>query len=152
MPNSLSLTGKLEGFEEFDRLLKELPERVENNVLQSAVTAGARVAAKSIVAAAPEDVDRPPPETAVQYWLRKLRYGRLKDDIKVKTSTRDKDTGQRGAYITTGKGFWGYFLEKGWRYRAAQPWFEPAFAEAKDAVLTKIGEILGKGIEREAKK
>jgi len=148
---SLEWSANAKGFDEFDRLLADLPERVENRVLQGAVTAAMREGAKSVRAAAPEDVDRPP-ESNQSYWDRKLRYGRLLDQIKVRASKRDKAKGMRGAYITTGQAFWGRMLELGTRHIAARPWFAPAFASAKDKILQVLAQRIGKGLEREAKK
>lgn len=147
----LEFSANTKGFEDFDKLLSELGPRVENRVLQGAVTGAMRVGAKAVQAAAPEDMDRPP-DTNHSYWDRKLRYGRLKDQIKVRASKRDKNTGQRGAYITTGQAFWGRMLELGTRYISAKPWFEPAFTAVKDQILAELAKRIGKGIEREAAK
>lgn len=156
MPNidyrsSLSFTGKVDGFAEFDQLLSILPQKVEENVLQSAAIGAMKIGVKAVAAAAPEDEDRPS-SSSLEYWWRKSMYGRLKDNIKVKASKRDKNTGQRGAYITTGKAFWGHFLEKGTRYIAAKPWFLPAFSSVKDKIIAELGRRIGAGIVREAMK
>lgn len=149
----LEFSSKTNGFEDFDKLLSELPDRVNDRVIQNAATGAMRIGQKAVIAAAPEDLNRPP-ETNNSYWARKLRYGRLRDkrNIKVKASKRDKAEGSRGAYITTGMAFWGYILEIGSRYISAQPWFLPAITSAKDAIFTELGKRIGKGIEKEAKK
>lgn len=149
----LEFSSKVKGFEDFDRLLRELPDRVNERVIQNAASFAMRVGAKVVMAAAPEDLNRPP-ETNNSYWARKLRYGRLRDkkNIKVKSSKRDKQTGSRGAYITTGMAFWGSILELGSRYYPATPWFLPAITSAKDLIIKALGIEIGIGIKREARK
>lgn len=140
----MDFDGKLKGFHDFDKLLSELPNRVENKVLQGAAMGAARVGLKSIKSAAPVSA-------AFQSAASK-KYGSLKNNLRVRPSRLNRKKGMRGAFITTGKSFWGYFLEKGTRYIAARPWFAPAFARVHDAMLKEMVDRLRVGITREALK
>lgn len=132
---------KLDGLQELNNALGKLPKNVENRVLQNAVTSSARIARKKIADNAPRDADG-------QSQASK-KYGRLFKNIKVRNSRRDRRNGQRGAYITTGNAFWGYFLEKGTRFISPKPWFLPAFTASANAMIENLKEKLQIGIEKE---
>ncbi len=140
----MDFNGKLEGFSDFDKLLRQLPQRIENNVIQGAATGALRIGAKAVKSRAPVHLEF---QSAAS-----KKYGPLKVNIKVKQSKRDRQKGQRGAYITTGDAFWGYIYEKGSRYQTARPWFLPAFTGAVPAMLKEVAKRLGDGIIREASK
>ena len=134
---------KLSGFEDFDRLLKNLGPRVGNRVLQNAVTSSVRVAAKEVKAAAPRS-------TTKRSRASKM-YGFLVKNIRVIRLKR-VERGQRAARVDTGKSFWGVFYELGTRYQPARPWFAPAFERARQAMIDNLAKRLKIGIEKEAKK
>ncbi len=156
----MDFDGKLDGFKEFDKLLRELPRNVENRVLQGAVTGAARVGSKAAKSQAPMH----------QHFqsAASKKYGTLKSNIKVKASKRDRKKGQRGAYITTDDAFWGHFYELGTqryqgkrkhgssqigsRYQPARPWFLPAITRAYKEMVAELAARLGSGIVREATK
>lgn len=142
--NLMKFDGKLEGFAEFDKLLKTLPRNVENRVLQGAVNAAARVGYKAIKAAAPVH--------KIFQSVASKKYGPLKKNLRVVTSKKDKKRGKRGAYITTGDAFWAYIYEKGSRNQPARPWMLPAFKASYVEMLKALQDRLGAGIIREATK
>lgn len=140
----MNFKGKVEGFSEFDRLLKKLPQRVENNILQRAtVNTLKKVMLAPMKAAAPR-------HTAERSAASK-KYGTLFANIRV-NPLRNKRKGERGASISTGRAFWGWILEKGSRYIAANPWFFPTFVNRKSTMIATLGEEIGAGIESEAEK
>lgn len=134
---------KLEGFNEFDKLLKELPRSVENKVLQNATLKAMRSALPDVKAAAPR-------HTGEQSDASK-KYGTLRKNIRV-IRLRRVAKGQKGARIDTGNAFWGFILELGSRFIPAMPWFAPAVRKSNGKILDTLGKEIGLGIEREAAK
>jgi HK97 gp10 family phage protein len=132
---------KLEGFKELDAALSKLPANVAKRVLQRSVTGAMRLAIKDVKAAAP--VGEVQSENS-------QKYGRLSKNINVGRA-KNRDKSAKSAYISTGKSFWGYFLEKGTKYIPAKPWFVPAFERASNAVLSELKKRLGEGIDKELK-
>jgi HK97 gp10 family phage protein len=140
----MKFEGKVGGFKEMDALLKQLPQRVENKVLQKATLDTMRSIVKYMRGRAPKDIDERSPASK--------KYGRLSQNVKAKASKRDRKKGQRGAYITTGRAFWGFFYEKGTRHQPARPWFLPAFETVKDLVLKRFADKMREGITKEVEK
>ena len=128
------------GAKELERLLKKLPGKLAERELTSAARAGANVIRKEARARAPRGSD---PSAASQ------KFGSLRKNIRV---TRVKKTSRSVEMaIHNGKAFWGGFLEWGTKNIAARPWMTPAFDTSAQPALTKVGERLGKGIEKVAK-
>lgn len=130
------------GLKELDDLLGSLPVKIENKVLQNAVTAGMTIAKKNITAAAPVHGD-------VQSAQSK-KYGTLKSNIKLKKAKAAK--GGKGSLVTTNNAFWGFFLERGTKKMEARPWMLPAFALSVPAMISKVSSVLKSGIEGFQKK
>jgi HK97 gp10 family phage protein len=133
---------KLEGFKELAAALDNLPGRVEDKVLQSAVTGAIRQAGKEIRKDAPRSEEQ---STA------SLKYGRLSKNIKISRVRSAKKRG-KGAKITIGDAFWGFFYERGTRYQPARPWFVPAFDRARAAMLSELSKRIKEGTEKEFQK
>lgn len=125
-------TFRWEGMQDFSNALRQLPEKVQTKVLRSALRSGAVVIRK-------EAVRR----------VRK-RSGELAKSIVVRT--------QRGRFDRVLIGFKrpvgsrAHFEEFGTRRQAASPFIRPAFDAKGSAAIEKIGQMLGRGIEREAEK
>ena len=135
---------KVGGLEQLDKLLRQLPERTERKVLQSAVTSSVREARKKIKAAAP--VGQNPSSAQKKYG-----YGKLKKELRVLRLKRVRKN-ERAARIDTGNAFWAFFYELGTRKQSARPFFGNAFRSAEDAMIKKLAERLRAGIEREVRK
>lgn len=140
----MKFQGKVEGFAEFDRLLKELPRTVENRVLEGAT----RDTLKEVVL---QPMKQAAPRHSGDRSPASKQYGTLLSNIRV-AAIRKKRRNQRGAVIHTGMAFWGFIIEKGSRYIAAKPWFFPTFQSRTAAMIQTLGEKIGKGIEDEAEK
>jgi len=140
----MKMETKLGGFEQLDNLLSRLPQNVENKVLQKSVTKAFRIALRAVKANAPRDEDGQSPASK--------KYGRLFQNIKIRASKRDRKKGQRGAFISTGRSFWGLLLEKGTRYISAKPWFLPAITSTQQEVFKDLAANIAEGIETEALK
>ncbi len=128
------------GAKELERVLRKLPGRLAERELTSAARAGANVIRKEARARAPRGSD---PSAASE------KYGPLHKNIRV---ARIKKTGFIVEMaIHNGRAFWGSFLEFGTRHIAARPWMSPAFDTSVRPALAKVGERLGKGLEKTAK-
>ena len=124
----------VEGSREMEKILKILPDRVAEKALAGAVLAAANVFKKEMKARAPMDSGR----------LKKVGLA----------SKRDKTTRHSVSYLVglTKKGFYGTWSEFGSRFQKAKPWMRPAFDSSVRPATAKMGERLGKNIDREAKK
>lgn len=132
------------GFGEAALLLKELPSRVENRVLQQATTKAARVIAREVRASAPKGKGEQSPSSQ--------KYGRLSRNIGVQALRKAKRRGQRGSRVWTKNAFWALFLEFGTKFIQPRPWFRPAVDRSKDKATEVLAEELAIGIDREARK
>lgn len=142
-PSKDGIGMNLTGFSDFEKLLAELPVRVEKKVTQQATMAAMREGRKIIRDAAPRNDGEQSPASK--------QYGTIRKNIRVIRLKRvPKNT--RGARIDTGRAFWAYLGEIGTRHQSAKPWFAPAFRRSAAAIVQKLGESLGRGIEREAMK
>lgn len=140
----MEFRSRIDGFKEAEKLLKQLPERTQNRVLQAAVTSGAREVRKAVKAAAPQstDAERSPASK---------KYGRLRDNIRV-IRLRRVPRGTKAARVDMGNAFWGLILALGSRYIPANPWFSNAFNGATAAGFAKMRDTLVDRIEKEAVK
>lgn len=133
---------QLNGFEDFDKLLKNLGPRVGDKVVQSALASSIRIAQREIKKAAPRG--------SVRSTASKV-YGSLVKNIKViRRLKRDLKKGEKAARVSTGDAFWALFYEFGTRYQAARPFFALAFEKASSAVLEDFKKKLKTGIEKQA--
>ena len=126
-------TVRLAGARELDAMLKRLPKHLGERVLVNAVRAGAQVVRAEAKARAP------------------VKTGRLRANI---IARRAKG---RGAAVTVSvgpsrKAWYGRLVEFGTVTTGARPFLRPAFESTKRAALDRIGERLGRNIERAAVK
>ena len=130
----------MSGAKELERVLKKLGPKLAERELLKAARAGANVILKEARARAPRGSD---PSAASK------KYGPLHKNVKV---VRMKKTGfSVEMAIHNGKAFWGGFLEWGTKDIAARPWMSPAFDTTVRPALAKVGQRLGKGLEKTAK-
>lgn len=143
---------QLEGMAELKRGLAELGDEVSTRI---GVTAN-RKAAQHVRTAAE---NRAPRGTGPTKKTRKLKggasveydYGRLYQNIKMR-KVRARKEHTIVYQVTTGRAFWGYFLERGTSRMGAKPWFRPAFdTAAPEALNVQITELRS-GIDRAAKR
>jgi len=144
---------RLEGARELDRVLAQLPQELARFKLEQATRSGANVIRRAAINAAPRDTGERS-EASQQ-------YGALHTNIK---TTKVKSIGgyrsaanvgrdTKGAVefvVHTSDAFWGLFLEYGTVKHSAQPWFRPSFEQAAPEALDRIGEKLGKELEKTA--
>lgn len=133
------MTTQLQGVEELKRVFKLLPERCRKNVLRAGVRAGAVVVQKAVLARAPVNPDK----------ATRQKYGHLRDNIKIKM-VRGNTADIVRYVVTTGRAFWGNFLEFGTRWIRARPFMRPALDESAGPALQAMVKVISVTIEKEA--
>jgi len=141
MSDGITIGTNITGFDQLDKLLQRLPERVEKKILQKSVNKAMRTVLKDFKAAAPVHTGEQSDASE--------RYGTIKKNLKVVRLRRTK-RGQKGARIDTTDSFWAHIYEFGSRSQPARPWFLPVFRKSEVTILKALGAELGKNIEKEA--
>lgn len=142
---------KLEGAKELSRALDALGFEVANKIGMAATRAAARALQAEAVATAPRG-----PGQAKSYRTKKgpvvwRDYGHLYENIRVRRE-REKKPYTIRFVVTTGKAFWGYFLEVGTAKMPARPWASPLFDRMKYQLLKVMLDTLRTGTKRAAKR
>lgn len=131
---------KMEGVAELKAALEELGEVTATKVGVRANREAAAELRDNLQAVAPYD----PTE-------RERKYGHLRDEIRVrKVKARALHTIVH--IVSTGRAFWGSFLEFGTVKMAARPWWRPLVDANYQRIFKLQTSKLGDGIEREAKR
>ena len=123
---------RLEGARETERALRRLPRQVQGRIEMNALRQGAKPIREAAQDRAPKDT------------------GELEEEIIVRGRRRQGETVVRIG--PSKKAFQGMLQEFGTEHHPAQPWLRPAFDEKVAEALDRIGEFLGRGIERAAKR
>jgi HK97 gp10 family phage protein len=132
------------GLSEINEVLKSLPDRIENRLLQNAANAGARVQLRAIKAKAPQHEGQPSEASAT--------YGSIVENLKVEPMRVLRGTSARGARVTSGNAFWARFYELGTAHQPARPFMRPGFDESTEEAINTVAGSLVTGVEREAAK
>jgi HK97 gp10 family phage protein len=135
----------ISGFTEASRVLTELPQAIEQNVLQQAALAGAGIIRDAIKERAPVG------GTGKKRSPKSKEFGRLRTNLKVRKMTK-LPRGVKGAMVVIGRAFWGLFAEYGTAHQAAKPFFRPGFDAGAKQASDAMGNNLVKAIEREAER
>ena len=123
------------GAKELERMLRQLPEITAKKVVVGGLRAGARVLVKGMKARVP------------------VKTGKLKQSITVSSAAK----------VTQGRGLVSvgfkrptsrraHLTEFGTEHSRAEPFIRPTLDQDGAQAITKVGEFIGKGIEREARK
>jgi HK97 gp10 family phage protein len=127
------IKGKLEGIEDFKKLLEKLDRKTQKKVIRQAIRAGAKVFAKEMKANAP------------------VETGRLKRSIKVRMGKRRKNIISVSAYVTGGReseeASVALFKEFGTKHMEKKPFVGPAFDTKEDEVMQLCLKSIGDGID-----
>jgi HK97 gp10 family phage protein len=137
----------IHGAREIEKVLQMLPDRVAKKVIEGAVRQGANVIRAEARRRAPV---RAEPGVKKRSKSRGTLPGFLKASISVKKIKQSPALVHLA--VSVGRAFWGMFYEFGTRHQPARPFMRPAFDSAGGRALQKIGEWLGKGIDKEAAK
>ena len=128
---------QVEGFKEIERVLKAMPDKLAERELTNAVRAGANVLVKEARARAPRGAVPSEMSQKLGPLHKKIRARRVK---KTRRSVE--------FVVNEGSAWYGALLEFGTKHLAARPWLTPAFDVAAPAAVQKVGERLGKGVEK----
>lgn len=127
-------TSEVRGFKEIEALLKKLPEKTAEKVVNAALRSAANVIKKAAQDKAP------------------VRTGALKKSLAVELdkSTKTGTTARIGAKRKIA--WYAHIVEFGSSHSAARPFLRPAFDETQGKVMQKLAKQLLSGIFREAEK
>ena len=134
---AITTRSRVEGFREIEKVLKAMPAKVAKKELGKAVRAGSNILLKEARARAPRG--GVPSEMSEQ-------FGPLHKKIRVRRAKRARHSVED--VINEGTAFYGFFLEFGTKHIKAQPWLTPAFDVSATAAVVRIGERLGKAVEK----
>ena len=125
----------IRGLKELERLLNQLPEKVAKRVTVNGLKAGGRVLVKGMKARAP------------------VRTGKLKISPVVSSAskvTKGRSNAAVGFRTPTSRRV--HLTEFGTEHSAAKPFIRPTIDQDGAEAIRKIGEAMGRGVEREARK
>lgn len=130
---------KLEGFDELDKALAKLDNRVQKRISLKALRAGAKIIAK-------QAKDNVPVNT-----------GNLRKSIgtfaaKRKAFFKEVLIGTRSGKKRKNDGFYGRFVELGTSKKRPQPFLRPAVKDKSGEAIKKLGEVLADEIVKEYRK
>jgi len=140
----------IKGFSEAADVMKQLPPRVQNRVLQKGANAAARVFLSAFKAAVPRGKDSP--------LVRKLKggqivdYGKWYQNMKVRVMKRLRSRTARGAQVYTGNAFWAMFYEFGTAHEPARPILRTTSDANMEKATLAMRTAIGKGIETEVQR
>lgn len=123
------------GFAELERLLNQLPERVAKNVTVNALKAGGRVLVKGMKQRAPKRTGALAASPTVSSAA-KVTKGKSQAAVGFKKPV------SRRVHLT----------EFGTENTLAQPFIRPTLEQDNAKAVAAIGQLLGRGVEREARK
>ncbi len=142
---------KLEGAKELDAALAALGQDIATKTGVRAVRGTARVLRQALYEAAPY---RPGVQlkvyTSTSGEVRRTDYGDLRDNIKVRRD-RARKQGNISFRVTTGHGFWGYFLEVGTVRMRPHPWWRPVQDRMQDKLIEAQMSLVWDGVTKATK-
>lgn len=131
----------VQGLENLQGLLDQLPAKLREKTLAKAVSAGGAIMQAEMVARAPVRQDG-----GIKKLSKKSRYGRLPGFLKASIGRRraDRESPTTVSYIVgvLRRAFYANFLEFGTRHQAAQPFIRPAAEQTEGQVVDKIGSVI----------
>lgn len=149
---------QLQGFKELAAALREMPEKIAEKVLRSAVASGASEVKKEVVRRAPTlsgalkvnvFFKRERTETSQrQVYIVGVKRGQAKY-AKTKKNVRLGRAGK--TYNNDGGTFYWKFAEFGTSRQPAKPFVRPAFESQKNKAIERIRERLDAGIQKIAR-
>lgn len=127
------------GAREVSKILKQLPEKTAQRVVENALRAGARIIRDEAKARVP------------------VKTGRLQESIVVRTSkgrgrSKRRDVGVIFVGFEKPHSQRAHLTEYGTRHSRAFPFMRPALDSKGPEAVKRIGKLMGKGVEREANK
>lgn len=146
------------GGKEMEKLLKQLPQKTGRRVMLSALRKAAKPVLDEAIARAPLGQ-----ESKGRIRLRRSRsgpvtvsnFGKLRFSLALKNVPPRLSRHSAAVVVTTGKAFWGRFLEFGTRFITKRPFLRPAFdnnvARSLEILRAEVSKQLAKAVEKLAK-
>ena len=137
----------IKGWDQIERRMKALPQRVAKRELTSAVRAGANIIGKEARRRAPKG------ETGKLrrnvYWFKvRARNTRYAVTYGIGVRSQGSYVGKVASYGPKDAYYW-HFLEFGTRYQKAQPFLRPAFMTRRLKAVVTLRRRLWQGIEKQ---
>lgn len=144
---------RLEGAKELDAQLTALGVEVAGKLGVAATRKASKALQAELIASAPYNPKGPTPKvyTAKDGDVRRTDYGHLRDNLRVRRVKADKPFVIR-FQVTTGRAFWGSFLEWGTVRMGAKPWARPTFDRMHKTLMDVVMQTLRVGVDRAAKR
>lgn len=142
---------RMEGAAELSAALAALGAEVATKIGRQAVRASAVELRDELVEGAPLGPG------GKKYWrlkngdVRSRDYGHLRDNIRVR-AVRSRKQNHIVYEVTTGRAFWGTFLEFGTVSMRPHPWFRPILDRLHNRLFDVQADLLRTGIEKAAKR
>jgi HK97 gp10 family phage protein len=144
---------KLHGAAELDAKLAALGTDIAGKLGAAALRGASKALRTELIDAAPYNPKGPTLKvfTATGGQVRRTDYGHLRDNLRVKRVKATKPFMIR-FQVTTGRAFWGAFLEWGTARMGAKPWARPAFDRMQAKLIEIVLDTLSRGVTRAAKR
>lgn len=154
------ITVELQGLQELQAALLELPAKIGKNILRSSVNAGASVIRKEAKQKAPvytgeTQAGHPPPGTLKRSVIQKFIREQSNDFqstfyVTVRKGKKYRDQGK--SKNLSQDAYYAYFVEYGTAKMSAKPFMRPAFEAKKEEALKAMIDKLSERIEQEVGK
>lgn len=144
---------KLEGAQELDAKLAMLGTEIAGKLGTAATRAAGKALQAELIEAAPYNPAGPTLKvyTAKSGAVRRTDYGHLRDNLRVRRVKARKPF-MIVFQVTTGRAFWGAFLEWGTVRIGAKPWARPTFDRLHAKLIETVAATLRKGVALAAKR
>lgn len=147
----------ISGAKEMEAVLRQLPDYIAKQALTAALRDAAQPILDEARARAPvgqESKGRVRLRTTKRGKVSISNYGKLKLNLRIITVPAAQTPHSATVVVSTGKAFWGMWVEFGIASRgiAARPFLRPAFESRKMEALNRLGKSLGEQIEKAATK
>ena len=139
----------VQGLQELDRKLGQLPVRIRKNVLRRALRAGGKVIGMAVRAKVPKVWSKNAPTRLLKARNIVWRVSRIRGDTaQVKVTWRTGRPRDKSVDVP----FYAAWIEFGTSRLPARPFLRPAFLESKMQALEAFRKALADGIDKEVAK
>lgn len=148
----MRMTVTFEGGKDLSRGLRALGDE-STKTGRRALRVTAKELQAELVAAAPRQAGGPSVKSKrlKDGTVARYSYGQLFENIRVRERAARRDN-TIVMEVSTGRAFWGRFLEFGTSKMDARPWFRPVWDRMQNRLVATLGQVLGKEIEKTAKR
>lgn len=142
---------QLEGMADLKQALEAIGTEVATKVGVVANRDAAKALQDALVTSAPQGPGKDKYRRLKSGGVTQSNYGHLRENIRVGRRKSNKQ-GKIVHHVTTGRAFWGFFLEYGTAHMPPHPWFRPVVEAVRPYLVNVQIQGLRTGIEKEAVK